>query len=225
MCWSQELSGGSPSANILNGGIDEFFRRADGSGSVYPLTDGLGSVLALADSSGTLQTQYTYDPFGVTTATGTTSGNPSQYTARDNDGTGLYYYRGRYYNSIFGRFVSEDPIEFKGGINLYRYAKDSPTKFTDPFGWDVTITLWPGAGGNGHIGIGVNTTDTVGFYPARRNLCLIVGCDVPGNVRDDELQHPGSTPEVIVIPTTPDQDAAMQRAIDDRIWAELCDFR
>jgi hypothetical protein len=43
-------------------------------------------------------------------------------------------YRARYYNPTTGRFLSEDPIGFAGGINKYAYAGDSPTNFNDPLG-------------------------------------------------------------------------------------------
>ena len=43
---AQELSGTTVAANIWTGGMDEFFQRADSSGTVVPLTDGLGSVIA-----------------------------------------------------------------------------------------------------------------------------------------------------------------------------------
>jgi RHS repeat-associated protein len=142
----QENSG---AANILTGGIDEFFQRNDASGSMVPLTDALGSVLALADSSGAIQSQYTYDPFGNTSSSGALSANATQYTGRENDGTGLYYYRARYYNPAFQRFISEDPIGLAGGINLYAYAGNSPTGFTDPFG---TEKGEPGSGGSGSGG-------------------------------------------------------------------------
>jgi len=33
-----------------------------------------------------------------------------------------------------GRFLSEDPIESQGGINFYRYVRNNPTTWTDPFG-------------------------------------------------------------------------------------------
>ena len=36
--------------------------------------------------------------------------NSYQYTGRENDGTGLYFYRARYYAPALGRFISEDPI-------------------------------------------------------------------------------------------------------------------
>ena len=49
----------------------------------------LGSTLGLTDSSGTLLTEYTYEPFGNTNVSGAPNANPFQYTARENDGTGL----------------------------------------------------------------------------------------------------------------------------------------
>ena len=39
-----------------------------------------------------------------------TSMNPFQYTGRENDGAGVYFYRARYYSSGLHRFLSEDPI-------------------------------------------------------------------------------------------------------------------
>lgn len=59
----------------------------------------------------------------------------SPNTARESDTeTGLYYYRARYYDPSTGRFVSEDPIAFKGGINFYRYVGNNSTNRIDPFG-------------------------------------------------------------------------------------------
>jgi RHS repeat-associated protein len=49
---------------------------------------------------------------------------------------GPSYYRARYYNPATGRFLSEDPAGFKGGINRYAYVGDSPENFVDPLGLD-----------------------------------------------------------------------------------------
>lgn len=77
----------------------------------------------------------TYEPFGTTTVSGT-SGNPFQYTGRENDGTGLYYYRTRYYSPRVHRFASEDPIRFYAGPNFYTYVSNRVTRFSDPWGLD-----------------------------------------------------------------------------------------
>ncbi|HAM50579.1 MAG TPA: hypothetical protein DCP92_07725 [Nitrospiraceae bacterium] len=132
----QEIENGQVTANYVRTlSIDEPLARIKSDGTVrYYQRDALGSVIALTDGTGAVQTTYTYDPFGNVTVTGETSDNPFQYTGRENDGTGLYYYRARYYSSELQRFISEDPIRFKGGINFYAYVKDNPTNYTDPTG-------------------------------------------------------------------------------------------
>ena len=131
----QELSGSTVTANLLTGGVDEIFTRTDSAGTRNFLGDALGSTLALTDSTGTVQTQYSYEPFGKTTATGSASSSTFQYTGRENDGTGMYYYRARYYNPTLQRFISEDPLGFGGGdANLYAYVGNGPMDHTDPNG-------------------------------------------------------------------------------------------
>jgi RHS repeat-associated protein len=62
------------------------------------------------------------------------------YTGREWDKeTGLYYYRARYYEPMDGRFVSKDPIGFRGGINYYAYARGNPILYRDPKGLDVRV--------------------------------------------------------------------------------------
>ncbi len=131
----QELAGSTPSANLLTGGTDQYFTRTDSGGARSLLTDALGSTLALTDPAGTVKTSYTYEPFGKTTTSGTANANTFRYTGREDDATGLYYYRARYYSPSLQRFLSEDPIGFAGGdTNLYSYAANSPTNLTDPSG-------------------------------------------------------------------------------------------
>lgn len=134
----QELSGTTPTANLLTGGVVEYFTRTDTAGTRNFITDAIGSTLGLADSTGAIQAQYTYDAFGNTTALGT-SANSFQFTGRESDGSGLYFNRARYYSPTTGRFISEDPIGFTGGgPNLYSYTGNDPINFTDSLGLDYT---------------------------------------------------------------------------------------
>ncbi len=134
----QETSGATVLANNLTGlGIDEFFTRTDVPAGVTSnlVTDALGSTIALTDSSGMVQTEHTFEPFGKTTATGASNTNSFQYTGRENDSTGMYYYRARYYNPGLQRFISEDPIRLFGGdFNFYVYVRNNPLFYSDPWG-------------------------------------------------------------------------------------------
>lgn len=139
----QELDGANPpniTGNLLTGlNIDEYFTRTDSSGAMNLLTDNLGSALALADTNGTIQTQYNYEPFGKASASGAISGNTYQFTGRENDGTGLYFNRARYYSPTLHRFISPDPIRIAGGINLYEYTFNDPATLSDPLGLDAYL--------------------------------------------------------------------------------------
>src|SRR5215213_2546591 len=138
----QEKSGGTPSANLLMGNVDQTFTRTDATGTRHFLTDGLGSTLGLTDGSGNVSTEYTYEPFGQATASGAASSNASQYTGRDNDGTGVNFYRSRYYSPTLQRFIGEDSIGFAGGdANLYAYVFNSPTNSTDSSGQAIDVAI------------------------------------------------------------------------------------
>jgi len=90
-----------------------------------------------------VQTQYTYEPFGKATVAGATSANSFEYTGRENDSTGLYYYRARYYHPGLQRFISEDPLGFDGGqINLYGYVGNGPVDRVDPMGTSAYPIHW-----------------------------------------------------------------------------------
>jgi RHS repeat-associated protein len=141
----QELSGGSVTANLVTGlGIDETFTRTDGVGTSVLLTDALGSTLELADASATLQTHYTFEPFGSTVTSGAQSANSLQFAGRENDGDGLYFNRARFYSQSQQRWISEDPIGFAGGDpNVYSYVGNQATMWRDPTGL-IKFDLPPG---------------------------------------------------------------------------------
>jgi RHS repeat-associated protein len=103
-------------------------------GGTWLAGDGLGSITALMNGSGGATGLNRYEPFGELSPGSTGGSSLYQFTGRDQDGTGLMYYRARYYAPEWGRFISEDPIGLAGGLNSYAYAGNNPLKFTDPSG-------------------------------------------------------------------------------------------
>jgi RHS repeat-associated protein len=115
--------------------IDEPLAELRSGTTSFYQQDGLSSVTSLSSSTGALASTYSYDAFGKLSASTGTLANPFQFTGREFDPeTGIYEYRARYYDQSIGRFVSEDPIGFRGGIDFYRYVNNSPVNFMDPSG-------------------------------------------------------------------------------------------
>ncbi len=191
--------------------IDEPLAMLRSAATSYYDADGLGSITSLSNSAGSLAQTYGYDSFGKQTSSSGSLTNPFQYTARESDSeSGLYYYRARYLDSSTGRFLSEDPVKFYAGVNFYTYALNSPTYWIDPSGFNVTVKLFPGNQPYGHIGLGVNTNDTVGFYPNHDTLYS------PGHIQPDNLNTEGSPEGCIILITTPQQDQNIQDYINKR---------
>ena len=122
--------------------LDQLFARitggTGGTASWY-LTDREGSVQNLTDDSGNLQDTITYDAFGnVLSESNPSYGDRFKYTGSQLDSeTGLQQDRARVYDSVHGRWMSQDPLGFSAGdTNLYRYVGNDPTGSTDPTGLD-----------------------------------------------------------------------------------------
>jgi RHS repeat-associated protein len=129
----RQVSGSSTLKYVHGPGIDEPLAQEDGGGALgYFHVDGLGSIVKTTNSAGTVTATRRYEAFG-NFELGATNGY--SFTGREWDSeTGLYYYRARYYDPKTGRFISEDPIRFAGGVNFYRYVRNSPTGWRDPWG-------------------------------------------------------------------------------------------
>ena len=57
--------------------------------------------------------------------------------------SGLYYYGYRWYAPNLQRWINRDPIEEKGGLNLYSFVGNSPVVWSDAFGMDQWPKPWP----------------------------------------------------------------------------------
>lgn len=135
-------------------GADEHLALERDGQTFFYHADGLGSVIAITDGNGNPVQKYAYDSFGGVTPS-TNFVNSYTYTGREWDKeTGLYYYRARYYDPMEGKFISKDPIDFKGGdSNLYGYTKNNPINFSDPTG-NAGLSLQAGAQGSVYYGGG-----------------------------------------------------------------------
>ena len=119
-------------------------------------------MTAVTDSGGNVVERYAYEAYGKTTVlnpdrTVKASQVPVQpygFTGRRMDyeeGSGLYFYRLRYYDPEAGRFVSRDPLGMWGDAgqrgNAQNYCGNNPVNRIDPLGLDDEIDrLWAEAG-------------------------------------------------------------------------------
>ncbi|HGP1581456.1 TPA: RHS repeat-associated core domain-containing protein, partial [Salmonella enterica] len=114
----------------------------------YYHTDVTGTPQEVTAADGTLVWAGYIRGFGENAADISNSGAyfhqplrlPGQYF---DDETGLHYNLFRYYAPECGRFVSQDPIGLRGGLNLYQYAPN-PLKYIDPLGLTATVGRWMG---------------------------------------------------------------------------------
>jgi RHS repeat-associated protein len=135
--WGLDLSGTMQGA----GGVGGLLWATDSSDSHYAAYDGNGNITALTKASdGTESARYEYGPFGeVIRMTGTYArSNPFRFSTKfTDDESGLLYYGYRYYNPSTGRWLSRDPIEEKGGRNLYGFVWNNSIWYSDSFGLDA----------------------------------------------------------------------------------------
>ena len=155
----------------INAGLDQKLRQKSSASVLYFLPDHLGSTVALTDVSGSVVETSRYEAFGQGAGSALTRFG---YTGRERDGlTGLLQYRARWYDPGQGRFLSEDPLGFAAGLNLYSYVRNDPLNSIDPFGlqnnassqepgfWSLQASYWKGVG-NGVVNGVVGTVQLAG---------------------------------------------------------------
>lgn len=117
--------------------------------------DQVGSTLAMTDDRGKVEARFEYSPYGVLTRSKIESlssaalDTPFLFCGESgcmtDAASGLVHMRARWYNPWLCRFISEDPIQFKGGMNWYGYCGGDPVMMFDPTGLTVDIPDWSDA--------------------------------------------------------------------------------
>ena len=120
--------------------------------------DGNGNVVQVLDWSASSATaaivaKYEYDPYGnvVAQAGDYAERNPFRFSTKQwDDETGFGYWGYRYYSSRLGRWLTRDPLEEFGGLNLYVYSQSNPASLIDPLGdrtlsYEINVAV-PGTG-------------------------------------------------------------------------------
>ncbi len=113
-------------------------------------SDHLDTPRLLTDSSGAVVWREAHEAFdkaypdenpdGDGTAVKFNLRFPGQYFDAE---SGLHDNRFRMYDPVTGRYISADPIGQDGGVNVYRYASNNPTRFFDVDGRKLRWTETP----------------------------------------------------------------------------------
>ena len=140
--WGTDLSGSMQSAGGVGGLLAE--RHHSGTAATYyPTYDGNGNVSEYLASNGSITAHFEYDPFG-NTVINTGTGNLFNYrfsTKPLDFEIGHYYYGYRWYDPLTGRWLSRDPIEEEGGINLYGFVQNNGICGSDYLGLFLGLSL------------------------------------------------------------------------------------
>ena len=123
--WGLDLSGSTQGAGGVGGLLSTTDYTTQSPVTSYPTYDGNGNIseyLTEVDN-GAISTHYEYDVFGnVIKKTGPRE-YAYQFSTKPFDKlTGLTYYNYRLYDPASGRWINRDPIQEKGGLNLYGFV-------------------------------------------------------------------------------------------------------
>jgi len=109
---------------------------------LYALQDANYNVVALANTSGTVVERFDYTPYGTVTvlsASGVQTVDSYGWQIGYQGGwtdsiTALVHFQNRYYNPATATWMTQDPMGYVNGANLYQMERSNPMKYIDPRG-------------------------------------------------------------------------------------------
>jgi RHS repeat-associated protein len=110
----------------------------------YFARDHLGSVRDVRDEAGRRLASFDYDPYGNLMNEPPSAPEFGYAGMFYHAPSGLYLTKYRVYDPQTGRWLSRDPIEEAGGVNLYAYVGGNPVSYVDPDGLRVRPPPIPG---------------------------------------------------------------------------------
>ncbi|MCK6456822.1 MAG: RHS repeat-associated core domain-containing protein [Phycisphaerae bacterium] len=119
--WAHDLANRRTSAGLANGITTTF---------EHDLNDRLTMIKHAKDTTTLFDTDYCYDEVG------------NRLWTRYDATVGLYHFKYRTYNPIWGRWHQQDPLGYVDGVNLYEYVASSPLIFVDIFGLETFREVW-----------------------------------------------------------------------------------
>jgi RHS repeat-associated protein len=131
--WGLDLSGTMQGAGGVGGLLATRWVSSSNT-DYFPTYDGNGNVSEYLATAGTVIAHYEYDPFGTLTRRTGSDNVRFQYrfSTKPRDlNSGLYYYGYRWYDPITGRWPSRDPIDERGGLNLYEFVGNDGVNASD----------------------------------------------------------------------------------------------
>jgi RHS repeat-associated protein len=141
------------------GGVGGLLAEKQGANTYYPTYDGNGNVSEYVTGNGAIAAHFEYDPFGNLTVDSENNAAtfPYRFSTKPQDPTtGLYFYTYRWYDPLTGRWPSRDPIEERGGLNLYGFVRNNGLSLVDYLGLsDYPTTSVERCEGYLYIGHGV----------------------------------------------------------------------
>jgi RHS repeat-associated protein len=153
----------------------------------FPCYDGNGNITAWVNASGTIIARQRYDAYGnIIEQTGTPPSNYGFSTKPQDPVTGLLYYGYRYYDPLTGRWPSRDPIEERGGINLYGFVSNTSLNMIDYLGMLVESSSFGAGFASVDFSISMSCTEAslLDIQVTAYSAILLIGYewDVSGNV-------------------------------------------